>query len=435
MLVKASYTGETVYRIFGGAVYTKEQFSHWPMQWECPTISRAEWGTTQNAAVGAAPCSQTKGFKKCALCAGARCSPKWYDLMISLWGIPICSHCINNVLQRCFNCDTIVRNIAAPFNGRETIVAGMKKLCRECYTTLFAQCPQCLELVAKETINEEGCQACLKTVIKDYNFHPDPRFLHPKGQQPASSLPYMGLELEVEMKERYTDKKEVVARRFHKAAQGSVYLKHDSSIFCGFEIVSHPGTFEWWSDPDNPALAAIKKLTKTCQSFWCENTGIHVHISRDKFVNNWHRALFVHFITLNKEFSSFVAERYQGNTAAFKFELDQNLATLIQGAGKMERHAAVNLSSSQPTIEVRIFKGNLRTDRILKDIEYIQAVFEYTHRLAINKNPGIRAFTMDNVNELNEHLEPQIFKKWLKGNHEKRFPNLVQYIAKYKGDS
>ena len=74
------------------------------------------------------------------------------------------------------------------------------------------------------------------------------------------------------------------------------------------------------------------------------------------------------------------------------------------------------------TIELRFFRSNLRTDRVLKNLEFVDSLYEYTAHLDRDSMTY-----MDSINAVRSATD---WIEWVKSD-TRRYPNLSEYISKY----
>ena len=74
------------------------------------------------------------------------------------------------------------------------------------------------------------------------------------------------------------------------------------------------------------------------------------------------------------------------------------------------------------TIELRFFRSNLRTDRVLKNLEFVDSLYEYTAYLDRD--------SMDYMDSINAVRSATDWIEWVKSD-TRRYPNLSEYISKY----
>lgn len=187
---------------------------------------------------------------------------------------------------------------------------------------------------------------------------------------PADRI-YYGIELEVEVDSGLTE----VAGYFSSALTGYAVLKADGSLSHGFEVVTAPATLDIhrklmgarFLGPQHRDVIHEHNIasakTDTC--------GMHVHVSRKPLsqLQIGKMQVFLH----NPENAAFVAciaqrpcNRWADYTATKKLT---DLRT-------DNRYTALNLQNAN-TVELRIFRGNLRLDRVMKNLEFTAALVRW----------------------------------------------------------
>jgi len=234
-------------------------------------------------------------------------------------------------------------------------------------------------------------------IIHSYSYRPRPEFFG-AGQY------HLGFELEVEARNN---------SRYHGAEitqniLGSrAYMKDDGSLNDGFEIVTHPhtlqkyqGDFEW---------EFLDKLKRDGFRSWnTTSCGLHVHVSRTAFgtgMSPWdaqnrpsrseiilkrqsHELRFMKLIYDNQRQVERIAGRSNNNYATFQ-DKGKLVPKLKEGNQTNGRYSAIN-TENDATLEVRVFKGSLRKERVLSAIEFVTASVEYTRDLKVtSKNQAL----------------------------------------------
>ena len=94
--------------------------------------------------------------------------------------------------------------------------------------------------------DEFYCSNCFPQVnILDYTIKPSPLFkVDLKKEKIKRENLYFGVELEVENMENTISNNDMAER----IIDYGVYCKSDSSISNGFEVVTHPFTWDWYKD-------------------------------------------------------------------------------------------------------------------------------------------------------------------------------------------
>lgn len=269
------------------------------------------------------------------------------------------------------------------------------------------------------------------SVIQDYGTKPRARY-YPDGQQ----FYYLGYELEVEVEE--DDDKYNIAEDLLRRVNDSItdskylYLKEDGSLDNGFEIVTHPFTLEYHQQFD---FTFLEKLMSLGVRSWDRDTcGFHVHVSRSAFTarrlgsqtrnyNKAHELRFTSLIYLNREqFVKFAGRQSNDYASFFSDDTEKTSKHVLMKAKGHEntRFQAVNVQNSN-TIEVRIFRGSLRKERVLSYLEMVHACVEYTR----SANESLAKTFAKSAPE--SALDWKRFRSWLVAN-EKIYPHVNQYL-------
>lgn len=273
----------------------------------------------------------------------------------------------------------------------------------------------------------------------------------------GSTLPvlFMGVELEVERKSstyitaqlaRITQQKDL-GRDF-------VILKSDSSINDGYEIVSAPATLAYHKQAWDKFF---NNSAKHLSSFAGGRCGMHVHMSRDAF-SPLHLGKLVSFYNnpINRDLivkiagrdGNHYAEFQSHNTIMNKMQNVQKNAKAATGinskvsiteynykelanvkhsldrSGGNHKYSVVNLSKD-PTIEIRIFRGNVSRIGFLKNIEFVHAVYEFT-KLASYRSVSL---TTDSIKPESYGLTTKDFLAWLSADTSPNYNNLKVWLA------
>jgi hypothetical protein len=255
------------------------------------------------------------------------------------------------------------------------------------------------------------CEEDESHLINSYSYKPRPYFF-------GTATYHMGFELEVESGgNSRRDGAEIVTN----ALGERIYLKEDGSLSDGFEIVTHPHSLnEYQNNFDWSALSKLRRLgfrswdTSTC--------GLHVHVSRTAFgivgsrrditKVQAHELRFMKLIYDNDRQIS----RLAGRTSSYAtFEDKGRLVQKVKhGYQENGRYAAIN-SENSDTLEVRVFKGSLKPERVLMALELVQCAVEYTRDLHVSAS--------------NKALSWMMFTRYVADNTE-MYPNLFSAMEK-----
>lgn len=270
--------------------------------------------------------------------------------------------------------------------------------CQNCHDNYVYTCDECSEEYWDG--NGHDCSDEDNGSIHSYSYRPSPYFFG-KGQY------HLGFELEVESR----DNSRYEGAEIAQDALGShAYMKDDGSLSDGFEIVTHPHTLDAYQKEFNWDF--IPKLKRQGFRSWNTDTcGLHVHVSRTAFGTGeppWgrsdrdqiilkrqaHELRFMKLIYDNQRQVERIAGRSGNHYATFgdKGKLVEKVKYGNQSNG---RYSAIN-TENDATLEVRVFKGSLRKERVLSALEFVTASVEYTRDLKVtSKNQALTwlAFT------------------------------------------
>jgi hypothetical protein len=151
-----------------------------------------------------------------------------------------------------------------------------------------------------------------------------------------------------------------------------VTLKSDGSI-CGpgFEIVSRPDSLAVHKKKTEAFLAEAKDHLKS----WPANLdcGMHVHITRSALSPLQLGKMLVFLNDPGNE--RFVTDVAGRGPIEWCKRSPKKLTDGIKRSD--ERRAALNLTNDR-TVEVRIFRGNVARDGFIKNLEFVQALVDFT---------------------------------------------------------
>jgi hypothetical protein len=296
--------------------------------------------------------------------------------------------------------------------------------CYGCRDEDHTYCDDCDEWVHD---NDSG-HDCNNPLINDYSYKPVPIFHHTEDEWANASIilkdtalvmrkyrqiAYLGLEIEVECGGSNSDYTN--GAKLFDDCDDLIYLKHDGSLNNGFEIVTHPMTLDWAMN--NFPYDLMDKLSNKFDSWYSDNAGIHIHVSRDAFVSDSHQARFVNLITRNQDFFQALAGRESRQWARFDMDNLKHINNRIKRTYHTDRYSAVNLQNT-PTLEVRIFKSSLNERRLKMSMQLVDACVKYTEKLS----------TQDMV--FGNAFDWKIFADWV--SLQARYEILNEYIVEFR---
>lgn len=342
-------------------------------------------------------CNDCKGEMICCGECGLLCDE--VDLYY-VEGTVICETCYDNDAFRCYICD------GRFFNRHENMFGG-EHLCGNCYESETSWCIECDEHFWNDDLNRncicERCASAYNSFDGNYTFYK-------LDNEPHNSI-YFGIELEAGMFKCVNFTEEIL----DEIDADYFILKDDSSIgdceriVYSTEIVSHPMTYNWLKAHQDVWNKVLELRKKGLRSYVTNSCGIHIHLSKKPFTEK-HLYRFMKMIYSYKKFTSFISQRRKHQLKSWSSVEDgENLKKKAKDKYYIKRYTAVNLGNDD-TIEIRIFRGTLCPRSFWKNIEYIQALIEFT-AISKVKELTIKNFLLYISNKKNEF--PNLYS-WLK---------------------
>lgn len=344
------------------------------------------WG---NTAYCSKDCANRRGWYECADCH------TWTNRNYTNDNDDIiCNNCCDNYTS-CESCDCILHTANSYY--RES---SQQTLCQECYDE-----------------NQDD------TIIKNYEYKPA-SFLYSK--MPWENTQYLGIELEVECPSDAVreDKAGLVLQWLEgRDLEKMVYIKADSSLDNGFEVVFMPMTLQAIHKkfPMKEFLDELVRLGLTSHNKG--TCGLHVHISKKKMTSTdlYKGKLFFYRCQYwLKKFSARTTGNMNKDSAFHYCKFDSTIPE--NGTDNPYGHfSAINTSASCNTLEIRIFRGTIRYPRLLASLQFSDLFGEYIQSVGIGymKNTGNADIWNDFIryakksNKYNQFLKYVIKKGWV----------------------
>lgn len=287
---------------------------------------------------------------------------------------------------------------------------------------------QLAEMLATEEYGEAICDRChsedgspVAYRVLNYTHKPPPRFKRTDRDFDNRSL-HFGTEVEVDVADGVHRDAALVQLGPQDTAR-LFYCKHDVSTVAGFEIVTHPFTYDWMRQ--NPeAFQPMFDLATLMRGFESVKCGMHVHMSKDAF-SELQMFKFMRFFHMNTKFIRSLARRPKGRfdrwaqivvperSSLMRFTLNKEHIDFKRGALNME---------NKDTIECRIFRSSLAPTAYYGNIEFLQGLFDYTKNCGVNDDQLTKDRFMDYIYDrgkayknfvlLTETLRPQVEDNW-----------------------
>ncbi|WP_410585434.1 hypothetical protein [Amycolatopsis sp. lyj-108] len=247
----------------------------------------------------------------------------------------------------------------------------------------YYECIDCDTLISYGSYCDAHVARAGYDELHEYSYKPEPVF-HGIGPR------YLGMELEInvplgDISDRAAD---AIA-----ALDGLGYLKEDGSISHGFELVTHPMSYQW-------ALESFPwELLPVLQGKGCtgDGVGMHVHISRDAFAGPCHVYRWMKFIYRNASAVQVLARRDSDYA-----EFDSLERSMVKETCKGERVARRSLAiNTQPeaTLELRVFASSLDPGQVKAALAFADASVSYTRDLTVADITRRGAWTWDSFTQ------------------------------------
>ena len=346
--------------------------------------------------------------------------------------IYVCEDCYNNNYFSCFHCEDITH-----VDDMETDNDG-NSYCSDCFNKHTFKCEECGNIYNDDQSNSDSqntviCDSCCEDIvicddcgcwltadnghnrieiydycdecypkhkgkIHDYSHKPEPIFYRNNKNQ----VDLFGVELEVDNGGNNTENAGKLLDIMNDDEEDHIYIKNDSSIDDGFEIVSHPATLEKHISEFNWQELMKEAVSLNYKSHDCETCGLHVHVNKEAFGNTeskqdlnilkllliveMHWKKFVKFSRrTNKQLENY-CDRYgfNNNTENILDDAEDLLETAKDG----ERFHAINLQNTN-TVEIRIFRGTLKYETFIATLQMCQMLLDIIRNTEVQQMQNI----------------------------------------------
>lgn len=340
-----------------------------------------------------------------------------------------CDNCTDYNARYCDNCQEYTTEYVVEIEDRSG------NFCEGCASDAYF-CDNCDRYYMDGC--DQGCDGDFEDnsrIIHDYSYRPDAIFHSTdKGERL-----YFGIEIEVEAP-RNRQESSTYAQRLEPLELA--YLKNDGSLSCGFEIVTHPMSHDFYMNEADELWETLEKLrTEYRVKSWDATTcGLHIHISRTGFSSGAHMHRFLNLVYSNQSFYEALAGRSSErwakfddiirhewvrdengervsdeNTGGYKFTRKRTFKDKIEHGRETDRYSAVNMQNRE-TLEMRIFRGTVNPDTVKAQLDLAHASVEYTRTLSVKQ-------VIDGA------LTQSAFIQYISEN-ESLYPRLVRRISK-----
>jgi hypothetical protein len=282
-----------------------------------------------------------------------------------------CESCFDRLFFRCDGCGEYFPVAERQEHERE-------EFCSECFDESYFVCDTCGESCCSDDYASDGtCIDCYENAsggrLLDHdadilncvrNPYCGPQLI--RTTKAIRKTRYFGLEIETDGGREYSE----------IAVSDIAILKHDGTC-SGPEIVTIPATLDNYYNSDYPLPSLLSSaIEQGCKGSTGCDTGMHIHVSKSSLttLTIGKMIVFVNAIE-NRSFMTLIMQR------SFNQWCQVKTKKITDTHYNPDRYEAINLQNDK-TVEFRIFKSNLRMDRVLKNIEFVQALCEYCANIA-----------------------------------------------------
>lgn len=353
------------------------------MQWNVNTDSFELWPSEQESTMDA------EGNCTCGACRSIR-QPR-RRMCPNCWSMQCPGGNPDGTCQVCPTCG--VRNCQRTrcTTCNSCVCSGPCRSCGSCFCD--GPCGDC------DSCGCEGpcayCDSC--SCEGDCEDHPSQRadYLHGYGYKPQPRFHgtgplFLGMELEIE-----TPRFNAALKEASDHLGSLAYMKEDSSIGCGFEIVTHP--MDWtYAETQFPwqVLPALRRVGAYTEP---ENNGLHVHLSRAGFTDACHVYRWMKLLHRNRNQVTDLARRSSSEWARWnrdtrtvtkflaKPAITRNRYLTRDERRRLDymgfsRYEAINTTNTE-TFELRMFASSLQEHEVMAALAFASSSVEYARIL------------------------------------------------------
>lgn len=195
----------------------------------------------------------------------------------------------------------------------------------------------------------------------------------------AGALLY-GVELEMEPKpDQHRRAQQALAEALNGPSTDNYILTTDGSLDYGIELVHAPRTLA--QHQNDGVWKAISDSVRgiAMSGAGTEHCGMHVHINRKALSPLTLGKMLVFYN--DERMNRYICMIAQRQSNGYSTRKDKAITDALED--NRDRYERLNMNRRIGTVEVRIFRGNLRVERILKNIEFVDASVNYCRQCSI----------------------------------------------------
>ena len=310
---------------------------------------------------------------------------------------PVCDDCYDN--HGYFYCEDCGNNYSQ--DESNSVEHGNRCVCDRCRDNNYVYVNCCDTYIAYDDAyydeDEYFCSSCYNDRGDIVEYH---GFSNWQKQTLENENPpfCIGFELEVENTRHSHDNNDLA--RFAKNTY-PVICSRDGSIDYGFEIVSHPLSYNYIVENQNKLKTMLEELaSRGCESHNPGTCGLHFHITHPHNDDIIDRIILI-METYKQEIITYSRRTTSQIESWCKFLSDvthegdcKSLYFIKKNKETSNRYMALNLTNYN-TIEFRIFRGTLNFDTFMASVELVNNIVTLCSDLSI----PVEEITWDRLTE------------------------------------
>ena len=235
-------------------------------------------------------------------------------------------------------------------------------ICNACYRSSYTRCDECGTMIHVEDAchseSKTHCYGCYESKFRHiypHDFKPEPIFY---GVVPR----FFGVELEIDGGGHSDHNAKLLLDSVNTNGE-YIYIKRDSSLFDGLEIVTHPMTLEYHLHQFNWNRLLHTAILLGYHADDAPTCGLHIHVNRQSLGTTvTEQQAAIQRIQMFIEKHWFKMQRFSRRNDEYRERM-----TICGNA------AALNLDYPQ-TVEFRLFQGTLQTATLFACLQFVDRI-------------------------------------------------------------
>lgn len=335
----------------------------------------------------------------------------------------VCDDCADENYYQCMECGDWYSS------ARIVTDTEGQHLCEDCYCDNYYTCAECGEFVHQDEayLDHESddmyCEYCYSTEVQSRiinSYHSNDNWTIHLTESEIDN--YMSDKLTLGLEIEVAGNRSCAEEFMDKVDNDLIYLERDGSV-AGFEIITQPMTRQYATELFEDKISKGFEFLKE-NNFRGHNAGgIHIHVGLpyDNELDFMSCILKLKKLLYNlpahmQDLLLLISQRKSDELKRWSDNNYYRKLTLQNCISQVNRYELLNMDSRTRTLEFRMFNSNLRTERIMKNIEVVLSLLDYVETYYTVEMYDKNLFTwLDYVQR-----------------NEEKYPNLVRFINEDK---